>query len=1005
MGFSAPMAQGAHDCANGAMNIVAHTDDDLLFLSPDFMRDLEVNRCVLSVFITAGEAGLEASYWQSLEAGIQATYAQMAGRTNSWVTVDDRLPDRNITRRELNGTDIAVMFLRIPDGFPDGSGTSRYRNHSILKLWNGTLGSVTPVDGSASYTKTQMHNVLLQTMQNFKPTTVRTQDWTGSYTSPYDHSDHWASAKFAHQASGAYTGPHTLSAYDAYVIDEYPQNVWGAELTKKNNAFIKFAEYDQNVCNTPGEGCPDSPHDEWLKRQYITAIQWTKNAARTTGTTSSASSQMSASQSPDKGRDGYAWGTPMDAAKEWVSNGQKAGAWIQYTFSQPTTVGMVNLFDRPLTAEHVTSGVLEFSDGSTVPVGALRNNGAALTVPFPARTVTSVRFVVSGVSTSTTAAGLAEFEVFAGTDTTAPTVTATPPGGAYPSGQSVTLTANEAATIRYTTDGSTPTASSAVYTAPIPMGSGLTLKYFATDASGNASAVATQTYSITNDTTPPTVTATPAAGAYPAGTQITLAAHEAATIRYTTDGSTPTTASTRYTAPIALNSAMTLKYFATDTAGNASSIAEQAYTIAQDSTAPTVTATPAGGAYPAGTQITLTANETATIKYTTDGSDPATAGTQYTAPIVLNGAMTLKYVATDTAGNTSAVAQQAYTVQTDTTAPIITANPQAGTYASGQQITLASNEASTTIHYTVDGSTPTTTSTVYSGPLTLSQTFTLKYFGRDAAGNSSAVGSQTYTLQSRPATPSWHDYTGDGISDLLAADGDVLRIYPGNGAGGIGAGVQAATGWSGMNATITPGDFNGDSRPDVLARASSDGALWLYPGNGSGGFGARTQVGWGWNVMTAVLSPGDFDGDGNSDVLARDSGGTLWLYPGTGAGGWKSRSQVGWGWNVMNAILSGRDFNGDGRNDVIARDTNGVLWLYPGNGARGWLSRTQIATGWSSMTAIAGPGDLTGDGKGDLVARDGSGVLWLYPGTGTGGINAAGRVQLATGWGTYRNIT
>ncbi|WP_208712298.1 chitobiase/beta-hexosaminidase C-terminal domain-containing protein [Sinomonas sp. R1AF57] len=924
VGLQAPApARSATACANGDMNIVAHTDDDLLFLSPDFMRDLEVDRCSLTVFTTAGEAGEGASYWQSLEAGIQATYAQMAGKANSWVDIDDGIANRDIARWQLSGSNIQVMFLRIPDGFPDGSGSDTYNYQSILKLWNGTLSSVTPVDGRAAYTKSQLASILLQTMQSFKPTTLRTQDWTGSYTNPYDHSDHWATAKFAQQASASYTAPHTLTGYDAYVIDEYAQNVFDPELTKKVDAFVTFAGYDHNVCNSPGEGCPDSPYNEWLKREYPTAIQWTKNAAKDSGTTVQASSQASSTQSPDRARDGYAWGAPQAPGKEWVSNGEKTGAWIQYTFGSPTAVSMVNLFDRPLADQQVTSGVLDFSDGTSVPVGALYNNGAGTTVTFPGRTVTSVKFTVTGVSPSTTAAGLAEFEVFKGADTTAPVITATPPGGAYPSGQTVTLSSNEpSTTIRYTTDGSTPTATSPTYTSPIPIGSGLTLKYFGKDAAGNSSAVATQTY-----------------------------------------------------------------------------------TLADDKTPPTVTADPVGGAYPAGTQIKLTANEPATIRYTTDGSDPVTAGTTYTGPISLDAAMTLKYFATDSAGNASAVAQQVYTIAADTTPPTITANPVGGTYPSGQQITLSSNEGNTAIYYTTDGSTPTTASTPYTGPLTLTQTFTLSYFGKDLAGNTSTVQSQTYTLQPKPVTPSWHDYTGDGYADVLAADGDLLKLYKGDGAGGIAAGVQVATGWSGMNATMTPGDFNGDGKNDVLARRTSDGALFLYPGNGSGGFGTRVQVGWGWNVMTAVLSPGDFDGDGNSDVLARDSGGALWLYPGDGTGGWKSRVQVGWGWNVMNAIVSGRDFNGDGKNDVIARDTNGTLWLYPGDGANGWLSRSQIATGWGSMTAIAAPGDLTGDAKTDIIARDGSGVLWLYPGTGTGGIDVNGRTQLATGWGALKFIS
>ncbi|MFE4194658.1 FG-GAP-like repeat-containing protein [Paenarthrobacter sp. NPDC056912] len=91
-------------------------------------------------------------------------------------------------------------------------------------------------------------------------------------------------------------------------------------------------------------------------------------------------------------------------------------------------------------------------------------------------------------------------------------------------------------------------------------------------------------------------------------------------------------------------------------------------------------------------------------------------------------------------------------------------------------------------------------------------------------------------------------------------------------------------------------DFNGDRKPDVLSR-DGNGNLWLYPGQGNGGWLPRIQVGQGWNVMTSIVAPGDFNGDGNADVLARDGSGALWLYPGNGRGGWFARVQVGQGWN------------------------------------------------------------------------------------------------------------
>jgi len=102
-------------------------------------------------------------------------------------------------------------------------------------------------------------------------------------------------------------------------------------------------------------------------------------------------------------------------------------------------------------------------------------------------------------------------------------------------------------------------------------------------------------------------------------------------------------------------------------------------------------------------------------------------------------------------------------------------------------------------------------------------------------------------------------------------------------------------------------------------------------------------------MYNTVFGAGDFDGDGKADVLARDPAGYLWLYPGDGKGGWKSRVLVGSGWQVFNTIIGANDFNGDGTRDVLAREPSGTLWLYPGDGRGGWLPRIKIAGDWSNF--------------------------------------------------------
>lgn len=162
-------------------------------------------------------------------------------------------------------------------------------------------------------------------------------------------------------------------------------------------------------------------------------------------------------------------------------------------------------------------------------------------------------------------------------DSTVPIVAASPTGGLFNAIQTVTLSANEGATIYYTTNGSAPTIASSVYSSPLTILTSTTLKFFAKDTVGNSSGVTTAIYSI--DTAAPTVSCSPAGGSFTSTKTVTLTANESATIYYTLDGSNPTTAASVYSAPLTIDSSRTLKYFARDSVGNSNGIATQIYTI------------------------------------------------------------------------------------------------------------------------------------------------------------------------------------------------------------------------------------------------------------------------------------------------------------------------------------------------------------------------------------------------------------------------------------------
>jgi hypothetical protein len=198
------------------------------------------------------------------------------------------------------------------------------------------------------------------------------------------------------------------------------------------------------------------------------------------------------------------------------------------------------------------------------------------------------------------------------------------------------------------------------------------------------------------------------------------------------------------------------------------------------------------------------------------------------------------------------------------------------------------------------------------------------------------------------------------------------------------------------------GDFNRNGWSDVLARQTSTGSLYLHRGNGTR-FSSSARIGTGWNGMSAITRLGDFDRDGREDVIAREKAtGSLWLYRGTGTG-FSGRIKLGSGWNGMREITPVGDLDRDGYLDLLAvQSSSGCLYLYRGRGTD-LLGGSRLGCGWNAMSELTGAADFNRDGRVDLVARTtATGDLWLYPGT-TGALGA--RSKVGSGWRGLRDLT
>jgi hypothetical protein len=258
----------------------------------------------------------------------------------------------------------------------------------------------------------------------------------------------------------------------------------------------------------------------------------------------------------------------------------------------------------------------------------------------------------------------------------------------------------------------------------------------------------------------------PAAGTYSGSQPVSISdSTSGATIYYTTNGTTPTTSSTQYTGPITVSSTETLQAIAAATGDTNSAVASATYTITSLPSVATPTFSPAAGTYSSAQSVTISDSTSgATVYYTTNGTTPTTSSTQYTGPITVSSTETLQAIAVAPGAANSGVASAAYTINLSLpTVSMPTFSPAGGTYSSAQSVTISDATSGATIYYTTNGTTPTTSSTEYTGPITVSSTETLQAIAVAPGDSNSAVASAAYTITSSlpsAATPTFSPAAG-----------------------------------------------------------------------------------------------------------------------------------------------------------------------------------------------------------------------------------------------------
>jgi len=209
-----------------------------------------------------------------------------------------------------------------------------------------------------------------------------------------------------------------------------------------------------------------------------------------------------------------------------------------------------------------------------------------------------------------------------------------------------------------------------------------------------------------------------------------------ARIQYSTDSANWQS----YADSLVLGSTTTLYVRATKTGVATSPVVKATYTV--QAAAPVIG--PAGGTCDTVQSVSISgATPGAVIHYSTDGTPPTVASPVYNAPIEVGKTETVQAVALKAGLAGSTVSSASYTFDT-LTAPSF--GLASGSYTGIQSVALATASVGASIHYTTDGSAPSKASTLYTGPIVLGGTETIRALAAQKGWVSSSVSAASYSV-------------------------------------------------------------------------------------------------------------------------------------------------------------------------------------------------------------------------------------------------------------------
>lgn len=235
--------------------VVAHQDDDILFMQPDVSEALPDQIGAVTVYVTAGDAGHGLEYAKRRYAQSRAAYGKVVV-DNDWNCGFIELAGHAAEHCTLASLNVSLVFLGYPDGGFDGSAKD-----SLLQLWEGNIGSATTIaDKTTSYDQQGLIDALAAVITDVEPTSIATLEVASTHGT--EHSDHMLVGALTLLAAAQAGSTAELTSFRGANTLGEPANKPASLLTQSEIMLDAYGPDDNATTNA-----------DWVARRYAVGFR------------------------------------------------------------------------------------------------------------------------------------------------------------------------------------------------------------------------------------------------------------------------------------------------------------------------------------------------------------------------------------------------------------------------------------------------------------------------------------------------------------------------------------------------------------------------------------------------------------------------------------------------------------------------------------------------------------------------------------------------------------